>query len=423
MSTEENAVLKFPVTVERITKKALNKDAMKEQLKFIADSAKRNEQANWATSIPTKLICEVDKGEGDGREVKYSAVIYVCKERYKDEDAVRRRFAKVLEVMKRAANRKDWRVISDEALKMKPNGDYVVVNGAGEETGDPAPRMLDTVVPAQAKAKTLETHVPDDFVLPELTDEVMAKRFGHIYAREPHIRLIYDNLATAVKSRFKKRNHILLKGKPACAKTVLFLSFIDWLGDDLIEAIDASTMSKAGLERMLLEKSHAGTLKPILILEEIEKCHPENLSCLIQVMDGRGKIQRVNANTVRDGNGEGKCEIILWGTCNNEDQLLKFHSGAIHSRFGVQPECDRPDRTLMERILLDEVADLEGDPAWVEPVLDFCFGELAHNPKFADKYDDPRFAKSLLASGKRLLDTGPKGALADVRNACKIGVK
>lgn len=414
-------MLKFPVTVERVTKKALNKDSLKEQLKFMADAAKRNSQSNWETSIPTKLICEVDKGEGDNREVKYSAVIYVCKDRYKDEEAVRRRFVKVLDVMKRAANRKGWNVISDEPLKMKPNGEYVVVNGVGEETGDPAPRMLETIMPAQARTKTLETHVPEDFELPELTEEVMATRFGHIYDREPHIRLIYDNLNTAVKSKFKKRNHILLKGKPACAKTVLFLSFIDWLGDDLIEAVDASTMTKAGLERLLLEKSHAGTLKPILILEEIEKCHPENLSCLIQVMDGRGRIQRVNANTVRDGNGEAAAEIILWGTCNNEDQLLKFHSGAIHSRFGVQPECDRPDRTLMERILQDEVRDLKGDVAWVEPVLDFCFGELAQNPKFVEKYNDPRFAKSLLASGKRLLDNGPKGALADVRKACKIG--
>jgi hypothetical protein len=127
-------VLKFPVTVGRVAKKALNKDAMKEQLKFIADAAKRNAQANWETSIPTKLIVELETGEGDNRELRYSAVIYVCKDRYKDEEAVKRRFQNVLKVMKKAAGRKGWTVVSDEPLKITTDG-YVVVNGAGEATG------------------------------------------------------------------------------------------------------------------------------------------------------------------------------------------------------------------------------------------------------------------------------------------------
>lgn len=414
-------MLKFPVTVGRVAKKALNKDAMKEQLKFIADAAKRNAQANWETSIPTKLIVELETGEGDNRELRYSAVIYVCKDRYKDEEAVKRRFQNVLKVMKKAAGRKGWTVVSDEPLKITTDG-YVVVNGAGEATGDPVPKImpLEDSVSVRSERKLL-TSVPIDYVLPELTDDIMRTYFGHIYDREPHIRLIYDNLNTAVRTNFKVRHHILLKGPPACAKTVLFLAFREWLGDELIESVDASTMTKAGLERMLLEKSHASELKPILVLEEIEKCHPDNLSCLIQVMDARGRIQRVNANTVRDGNGDGDCKIVLWATCNDENELMKFHSGALHSRFGVQPECDRPDRVLMGRILKSEVEAVMGREEWIEPVLDFCFVELAQIPKFAGKHNDPRFARSLIASGDRLLDKGPKGALADMRKACKIG--
>lgn len=413
-------MLKFAVTVERVTKKALNPESKKEQLKFIAEAARRNATAGFDTQMPGKLMTETETGEGDNREIRYTAVIVITKERFRDENAVKRNFQKVVKVMSRAANRYKWNLVGDEAMKWTPGG-YVVVNWAGEETGDPAPRLFSELAPAARGGGSIESQLPDDFVLPDLTDEVLSTHFGHIYDRDPHIRLIYDNLKTAHKTNFKTRHHILLKGKPACAKTVLFLSFIDWLGDDLIEPIDASTMTKAGLERLLMEKSNAGTLKPILVLEEIEKCHPENLSCLIQVMDSRGKIQRVNANTVRDGETSADAKIVVWATCNDENELMKFHSGALHSRFGVQPECDRPDRTLMCKILTDEVKQIEGNEAWIEPVLDFCYGELAHVGKFKDKFDDPRFARSLLASGDRLLDTGPKGALADFRKACKIG--
>jgi hypothetical protein len=417
VASEAKAVLKFPVTVERTTRKNLNPESMKEQLQFIASSATRNRAANWQTSIPAKLINRVETGEGEDRQIKYSAVIYIVKERYKDPAAVTSRFAGLMKVLVRAAKRVKWNVISDEAVRVTPTG-HEAVNGANEPTGDPAPRLLSQL---PVNRKELFANIPDELELPPLTDEVMKKYFGRIYDREAHIRIIYDNLKTAVKTKFKTRHHILLKGPPACAKTELFLSFIDWLGDDLIEAVDASTMTKAGLERLLLEKSQSGDLKPILVFEEIEKCHPENISCLIQVMDSRGKIQRVNANTVRDGDGTADCKIIVWGTCNDEQELMKFHSGAIHSRFGIQPECERPDRTLMERILEREVVEIDGDRAWIEPVLGFCFEELQKKSKFKDKYNDPRFARSLLAGGARLLDTGPTGFFADFRKVSKLG--
>lgn len=411
-------MLKFPFTVTRTTKNRLNPEKLKEQLTAIGDAALRNRVANWGTEIPRRLINVVESGEGEDRRVKYTAVIYVVKQRYNDEQAVRKRLPLLTKVLERAARRQKWQLISDEALKATKDG-YEVVNGAGESTGDPAPRLLESL---PENDKRLVASIPDDFVLPELTDEVLQTHFGRIFNREPHIRIIYDNLKTAVKTRFKTRHHILLKGPPACAKTELFLAFIDWLGDDLIEPVDASTMTKAGLERLLLEKAHAGELKPILLFEEIEKCHPENLSCLIQVMDARGKIQRVNANTVRDGNGIADCPIIVWATCNDEMELMKFHSGAIHSRFGTQPECERPDRELMERILRRELTEIQGNEAWIEPVLKFCYEELSKVPKFKDKYNDPRLARSLLAGGDRILDTGPKGFFNDFRKVTKMTV-
>lgn len=408
--------LKFHLTIERRTKKKLNDDALREQLQFIGDAVKRNASNNFDYRIPGRLRREIERGVGDNRELHYTAVIEVTKDRYNDEDSVRRRFEATKSVVAKAANRKGWTLIGTEALIPgdAPN-EYVVVNGAGEPTGDPAPAII---VPETKIA------LPSPYLLgeelPPLTDEVLATYFHRIYDREAHIRIIYDNLKVAVKTKFKVRHHILLKGKPACAKTELFLAFIDWLGDDLIESIDASTMTKAGLERMLLEKSEDGTLKPILVMEEIEKCADENVACLIQVMDARGRIQRVNANTVRDGNGVGDCKIVVWGTCNDSDGLKKFHDGAIWSRFGNKLDCLRPDRALMEKILHREITEIEGKDEWVDVVLNFCYDELGKNPRFKDEFDDPRFARALLVGGDRLLDDSPSGFLADFRKVCDV---
>lgn len=398
-------MLKFDITVGRTTKKRLSPEKRREQLQFIADAACRNFTNRWKADIPQKLLTEEEIGDGDFRQLRYTAVIQLVKERYLDAEVVKRNFKKTQNIMARAARRMKWNLLSDEAL-MPVNGQLQVINGVGELMGDPAPRIL-----KKLSSSSLE--------LPPLTDEVMKKHFGRIYSREPHIRIIYDNLKTAVRTKFKARHHILLKGKPSCAKSELYMAFVDWLGSDYIEEVDASTMTKAGLERLLQEKASSGTLKPILVMEEIEKCHPENVSCLIQVMDGRGRIQRVNAHTVRDGDSDAiSSPIIIWGTCNNENVLKNFFDKAIWSRFSNKLDCDRPDRALMEKILCREVIDIEGKSEWVPVVLDFCYNELANIPKFKDEFDDPRLARALLAGGDRLLD---KSYLKDIREACKIG--
>lgn len=411
-------MLKFDVTVERVTKKKLSPSKLKAQLRYIGESALRSQAANWDRySIPKRLLREIERGDGEERAIQYTAVIQVQKERYINEEAVRRRWVNTKKVMERAARRKGWNLVGDEALVPASNGEYQVVNGAGEPVGDPAPRIVGQVAVLPPPPSPYLTGSAE---LPPLDDVVLAKYFSRIYDRESHIRIVYDNLRMAVRTGFKTRHHILLKGPVACAKTELFLAFIDWLGDDLIEALDASTMTKAGLERLLMEKALSGTLKPILLMEEIEKCHPENISCLIQVMDARGKIQRVNANTVRDGDSVADCKIIVWGTCNDEEELKKAHSKAIWSRFSQRMDCERPDRALMKRILLREVEEIGGREEWIEPVLTFCYDELAKMPRFKDDFDDPRFARAMLVGGERLLDNSNKGFLADFRKTSKI---
>lgn len=417
LTLERKSMISFNVTVERKTKKRISPEKLKDQLTFIGKSATRNQTSGFDYQIPGKLRREVERGEGENREIHYTAVITITKDRYNDEAAVRRRFGKTRDVIAKAANRKGWTLVGEEALVAGDNGELIPVNGAGEPTGDPAPALY---VPQEKRIEPTTMRISpyasgDD--LPPLTEDVLEAYFSRIYDREAHIRIIYDNLRTAVRTNFKTRHHILLKGKPACAKSELYLAFIDWLGDDFIESVDASTMTKAGLERMLLDKASSGTLKPILVLEEIEKCAPENISCLIQVMDARGKIQRVNANTVRDGETSQRAPLIVWSTCNDEKGLQSFHDGAIWSRFGNKLHCQRPDRTLMTRILNREIQEINGNPDWVDVAIKFCFDELQNLPQFKEEFDDPRFARALLAGGDRLLDDGPEGYLADFRKA------
>jgi MoxR-like ATPase len=237
----------------------------------------------------------------------------------------------------------------------------------------------------------------EDWEVPELTDEVLNTYFGHIYEREPHIRIIHDSLKLASKTNFRTRHHILLRGKPACAKTILFLAFRDWLGPHCFMQISATSATKAGLEKELMTKAQTRTLPPILIVEEIEKTHPDNLNGLLQVMDTRGQIQKTNFFI---GNQIAECPVLVWATCNDEALLRKFADGALWSRFEIKPKCERPGRELMERILLDECESIEGDPKWVEAIIKFLF-EVGDR---LEDHDDPRLAKALLVGGDRLLD-------------------
>lgn len=234
--------------------------------------------------------------------------------------------------------------------------------------------------------------------LPELTDEVLEKYFGHIYDREPHIRIIYDSLKLAARTDFRVRHHILLRGRPACAKTILFLAFRDWLGPHMFLSLSAATMTKAGLEKQLMEHAMHRTLPPILLCEEVEKTSPENLNCLLQVMDVRAEIQKTNWFV---GNQVASAPVLVWGTCNDEALLRRFADGAVWSRFNIKPKCDRPSKTLMEKILLDECKLIEGNPEWVNSIVRFLYEEVDGR---LEDYDDPRLAKSLLIGGDRLLD-------------------
>jgi hypothetical protein len=399
------SALKFPVMIERVVERHLNTDKLKEALQYIAASAERNKTYNFSVSIPRKnvQINPIDDGSGVPK-YRYTAVLTVWKENYRSAGAVREQFDAVLNVMVRAANRMKWKVLGEvdgDKVKPLPSAPTEALPGEADSIEKP-PKVI--------KPRT-------DIVLPELTDEVIAKHFGRLYNREPQIRILYDSAKQAVRTNFKERHHILFRGPAGTGKTETILGFIEFLGPHLVWKVDATTITKAGLERELVSRSQDGVLAPFLVVEEIEKVtNEQNINCLLQVMDTRGMIQRTNA---RDGDLYAECKIVVIATCNDSHYLRTFADGAIWSRFSLRPICKRPDRDNMRKILLRTVHETDGKEEWVDPVLTFMWDRLQPLKEYRRDYNDPRLGRALLAGGDRIMDDGPDGFFADFLACCE----
>lgn len=396
-------MIKFSVIVERIVERHLNADKLKEALTFIGNSAKRNTSYNFGVSIPKKEITinPIEDGSGTDKH-RYRAMIVVYKESYRSAGAVREQFDKVLQVMIRAANRMNWTLLGEvDNGKIKP-----------PSAGSPELPDGDAIAKPQKviKART-------DIVLPELTPEVYSTHFGRLFNREPQIRILYDSVNLAVRTQFKERHHVLLRGPAGTGKTETILGFVEFLGPHLVWKVDATTITKAGLERELVNRSKDGVLAPFLVLEEIEKVqNPENINSLLQVMDTRGVIQRTNA---RDGDIYQECKIVVIATCNDSQYLRTFADGAIWSRFSLRPICKRPDEEQMRKILTRTIMETSGKIEWVDPVIRFMWDTLRPLSEYKRDYNDPRLGRALLAGGDRILDKGSDGFFADFLACCE----
>lgn len=261
------------------------------------------------------------------------------------------------------------------------------------------------------------------FVAPDLTEDAMKTFFAHVYEREPHIRLIHD----AVKSYAESlrawqednsleiaRSHVLLKGKPAAAKTMLFERMKSFLeqggGVERVTFVDMQTATKAGLENWLLERAEQRELAEIIVLEEIEKVKPlDALLPLVSIM-GSGYLAKLNAVI---GHKKEIANVLVFATCNDEGIIRNWRRGVLWSRFPKRLHCKRPSPELMHRILLDKIAKMHGNPLWADKVMDFGYRALPEEMGLAPM-DDPRALLGMLDGRDRLLDEGYQADLLHV---------
>lgn len=227
--------------------------------------------------------------------------------------------------------------------------------------------------------------------------------FGHIYERDPQIRIVHSSLKAAQASNFEQRNHCLLWGKPGCGKTETVLAFEKLVGPENVIKLDATSTTKAGAENLLLELS---VVPPILLIEELEKCNPLNLPWLLGILDQRGEIIKTNA---RIGSQRKQAKCLCVATVNNLNDLTSMMSGALASRFQHKIYFPRPNRAIMEKILMREIGKVKGDAAWIKPILDYVFG--------IEKVNDPRRAIALLDGREKWLTDEYKKDLMAIREA------
>lgn len=253
--------------------------------------------------------------------------------------------------------------------------------------------------------------------VPEKIEE-NSEHFEGIYERAAHLRIINAGMHNYVQTGKKVREHVLLYGQPAACKTKLFtaLKSLYESEDKFLERVlvmNATTMSKAGFENFLAEKAEKKNLPDVLCVDEIEKAKPEDLSCLLEIMDGQGRVSKLKAPAGRAERKSFPCNLVVWATCNDVGKLKSFHSGALFSRFHKTLPCCRPSAELMKMILRKELEKWERvylrpvNYQWIDIVMDYCKkrGE-----------DDPRKILGYLNGGKRIEDKSYFQDLEDIES-------
>lgn len=152
-----------------------------------------------------------------------------------------------------------------------------------------------------------------------------------------------------------------------CGKTLVGLAIENMLGKHAVRRFDASSMTRAGAEDLILE---ADPLQPILILEEGEKAHESNFPWMLGVTDDRGEVIKTNA---RRGCQQKKVKCLIIMTVNNRTKFSKYQEGALVSRFNTPIYFPMPDRNVLRQVLLRDLHLIpNANPNWVDPALEYA---------------------------------------------------
>lgn len=348
--------------LEKQSLRHLDRDVMRNQLSAIASRALGGNRGKvWG--LASRITIPEPTGNGNG-------LVY----------QVKLKFTRTGRQAPEAVLAKQWQVMQQMAAGSAASKGWTLPElRTGEQ-----PEERVSAEPKQAKAP----------ITPERLRVPQGNHFAHLFERDSQIALVQSALDAYIASEYEDRFHSVLFGPPACGKTEILRSFHRMLGEDAVLTFDATSTTKAGAERILLETER---IPPVLIVEEIEKTDENSLRWLLGVLDHRAEIRKVTFRTI----AAKSVKLLCLATVNDIALFRRVMDGALASRFSHHIHCPRPSRAVLQRILEREIERMGGDVAWIAPALDWC---LTHEPEH--RKNDPRRVITVCLSGRERLLTG-----------------
>lgn len=269
------------------------------------------------------------------------------------------------------------------------------------ETDAPAamPRNEQDVITFERAITLEELEIPE--VLISGTDEEIEVHpcFQGIYGRTSHIRVIASSMKSFKESNGARRNHIVMHGLPACAKSKIMHGFMEMLGgvgSGAFIIFNADSTTKAGIETMFINRMRDTGIPPFVFIEELEKTIEAVSTIWLGVLDERREIRKINYRQ----QDVVHTNILCTATVNDKiafDRMMGGRPGkpgALSSRFVKQLYVPRPDKEIMRRILRRDIEMNGGNVDWIDPAI-----KLSEDIKT----NDPRMILGFLDGQDRLL--------------------
>lgn len=354
--------MRFTIKVSKESARTLTRDRWMMELGQIGSRPIGDTRKNRGWTFTTTERTETPDGKTFG-----AVIVFTCNpKRRRNPQSIKDEFETMKDLAVRKANRLGWMVLEVNGEKFTQTAEIASVQPV--QVKQPAAQVF------------AEVKVPEDW----------KRHFSHIYERDDQIQIIMSAIGAAVESEWRDRYHCALLGDPAGGKTEVVRAFRSVFGEQAVLEFDATSTTHAAAIRTLSEMNPAPR---ILIIEEIEKASEEAQMYLLGILDHRAEINKRNFRT----NIHKKMPVLGLATVNDYRKFGQMMSGALASRFPNKIFVPRPNRELLKKILIRDVAAINGNPAWIEPALDF-----SHKHEITD----PRQVIAICKCGRDKLLTG-----------------
>ena len=377
---------------------------------------------------------------GEPSEEETFEILKGLRRYYEEHHGVRYSLPALRAAARLAARHVNDRYLPDKAIDVIDEaGAAVRLRGKGRETGKPVrPKDIEDVVSRMAKIPPRTVSSSDETRLRALEDGLRARIFGQDGAVHAIVTAIKRSRA-GLREPHKPTGSFLFigptgVGKTEVARQLALLLGVEFIRFDMSEYMEKHTVSRlvgappgyVGFDQGgLLTDSIRKSPHSVLLLDEIEKAHPDIFNILLQVMDHA---------TLTDNNGK-KADfrnVILLMTSNAGAREMEGGSIGFHS--AEEPD-DRGAKGLKAiemlfspefRNRLDGVVTFGGlTPPVMERIVDKFVRELEEQLRerkvsfelsaqarawLAEKGYDPAFGARPLG---RLIQVEVKDALAD----------